>query len=83
MARVAYLMSHYPAISHAFVLREIEHVRAAGVDLQTLSIHRARPPDLLSEADRRAAATTFGVLPTSVARLAAAHIDALVRSPRR
>ena len=41
MARVAYLMSHYPAISHAFVLREVEHVRAAGVDLHTLSIHRA------------------------------------------
>ena len=83
MARVAYLMSHYPAISHAFVLREVEHVRAAGVDLHTLSIHRARPQDLLSEADRRAAATTYSVLPTSVGRLAGAHLDALVRSPRR
>jgi colanic acid/amylovoran biosynthesis glycosyltransferase len=83
MARVAYLMSHYPAISHAFVLREIEHVRAAGVDLHTLSIHRARSRDQLSEADRRAAATTYGVLPTSVGRLAGAHLDALVRSPRR
>jgi len=83
MARVAYLMSHYPAVSHAFVLREVEHVRASGTDLQTLSIHRAEPQSLLSEADRRAAATTYSVLPTSVGRLAGAHLDALGRSPRR
>jgi glycosyltransferase involved in cell wall biosynthesis len=83
MARLAYLMSHYPAISHAFVLREVQHVRAAGLDVQTLSIHRAREQDLLSEADRRAAATTYSALPTSVGRLALAHVDALVRSPRR
>jgi colanic acid/amylovoran biosynthesis glycosyltransferase len=83
MARVAYLMSYYPAISHAFVLREVEHVRAAGVDLATLSTHRARDEDLLAEADRRAAATTFSVLPTDVVRLLGAHLEAFVRSPRR
>jgi glycosyltransferase involved in cell wall biosynthesis len=76
-------MSHYPAISHAFVLREVEHLRAAGVDLETLSIHRAHPRDLLAEADRRAAATTENVLPTNVHRLIGAHLDALARSPRR
>jgi colanic acid/amylovoran biosynthesis glycosyltransferase len=83
MARLAYLMSHYPAISHAFVLREVQHVRAAGLDVQTMSIHRAREQDLLSAADRRAAATTYSVLPTSAGRLALAHVDALARSPRR
>jgi hypothetical protein len=71
MARVAYLMSHYPAISHAFVLREVEHVARGRCGLHTLSIHRARTEDLLSEADRRAAATTYGVLPTSVGAVAA------------
>src|SRR4051812_48699004 len=83
MARVAYLMSHYPAISHAFVMREVGHVRAAGVDVHTLSIHQASPADLLSEADRLAAATTYSVLPTSVRGLGRAHLDALLRSPRR
>jgi colanic acid/amylovoran biosynthesis glycosyltransferase len=83
MARVAYLMSHYPAISHAFVLREIEHVRAAGVELETLSVHRAPEEELLAAADRRAAATTFSVLPTSAAGLIGAHLEAFVRSPRR
>jgi glycosyltransferase involved in cell wall biosynthesis len=83
MARVGYLMSHYPAISHAFVLREVEHLRGAGVDVETLSIHRAEPRDLLSEADLRAAATTLSVLPTAVRQLLAAHASALVHSPRR
>jgi colanic acid/amylovoran biosynthesis glycosyltransferase len=83
MARVAYLMSHYPAISHAFVLREVEHLRTTGVELETLSIHRARPDDLLAEADRRAAATTYSVLPTGMRGMVGANLDALVRSPRR
>jgi glycosyltransferase involved in cell wall biosynthesis len=83
MARIAYLMSHYPAISHAFVLREVEHLRKAGLDVETLSIHRASPEDLLSAADRLAAATTVSVLPTNARRLLGAHLDALIRSPGR
>jgi colanic acid/amylovoran biosynthesis glycosyltransferase len=83
MARIAYLMSHYPAVSHAFVLREVEHLRNAGVGLETLSIHRPRPEDLLAAADRQAAATTANVLPTGGLRLVGAHLEALVRSPRR
>jgi colanic acid/amylovoran biosynthesis glycosyltransferase len=83
MARIAYLMSHYPAVSHAFVLREVEHLRATGIEVETLSIHRAEDGDLLSEADRRAAATTEAVLPTSLRRLLGAHLEALLRSPRR
>jgi glycosyltransferase involved in cell wall biosynthesis len=83
MARIAYLMSHYPAISHAFVLREVEQLRKAGVDVATLSIHRAGPEDLLSDDDRDAAATTISVLPTTARRLIGAHVEALVRSPGR
>jgi glycosyltransferase involved in cell wall biosynthesis len=83
MARVAYLMSHYPAVSHAFVAREVEHLRASGVDVQTVSIRRAQERDLMSEADRRAAASTINVLPAGVGRLISAHLEAFVRSPRR
>jgi glycosyltransferase involved in cell wall biosynthesis len=83
VGRVAYLMSHYPVVSHAFVLREVEHLRAAGVPVDTLSVRRTPPGELLAEADRRAAATTFSVLPTSPGRLLGAHADALLRSPRR
>jgi glycosyltransferase involved in cell wall biosynthesis len=83
MARVAYLMSHYPAISHAFVLREVEHVRTGGLDVATLSIHRAAEDDLLADADRRAAASTYSVLPTTLRELLGAHLEAFARSPRR
>jgi colanic acid/amylovoran biosynthesis glycosyltransferase len=83
VARIAYVMSHYPAISHAFVLREIEHLRATGLEVHTLSIHRAAPEDLLSAADRAAAATTTSILPTDVRELVTAHLVALVRAPRR
>jgi colanic acid/amylovoran biosynthesis glycosyltransferase len=76
-------MSHYPAISHAFVLREVEHVRARGVSLETLSIHRTDHEELLSDADRHAAATTFSVLPTRISTLFRAHAEAFARSPRR
>jgi glycosyltransferase involved in cell wall biosynthesis len=76
-------MSHYPAISHAFVLREVEHLRATGLEIDTLSIHRAADADLLSDGDRAAAATTTSVLPTSAGRLVGAHLEALIRSPRR
>jgi colanic acid/amylovoran biosynthesis glycosyltransferase len=83
MRRIAYLMSHYPAVSHAFVLREVEALREQGVEVQTLSIHRADPNHLLADADRRAAATTFSVLPVGALSLLTAHVAAFLRSPRR
>lgn len=81
MSRIAYLMSHYPAVSHAFVLREIEALRREGVDVATISIRRARPEDLLAPADRREASTTHNILPTSARRLLRAHTRALLRAP--
>jgi colanic acid/amylovoran biosynthesis glycosyltransferase len=76
-------MSHYPAVSHAFVLREVEHLRATGVEVDTLSIHRAENEELLSAADRAAAATTASVLPTNPRELVSAHLAALARAPAR
>lgn len=83
MARIAYLMSHYPAISHAFVLREVEHLRTTGLEVDTLSIHRPADADLLSAGDRVAAATTTSVLPADARELLSAHVSAFARSPRR
>jgi glycosyltransferase involved in cell wall biosynthesis len=81
--RIGYIMSHYPAISHAFVLREVDALRAEGVDVQTLSIHRVDPQDLLARADRNAAETTLNVLPTSIGDLLGVHLNAFRRAPRR
>ncbi len=81
--RIGYLASHYPAVSHTFVLREVEALRRLGVEVETFSIHRAPASELLSEADRGAAATTFAVLPLRFADLVGAHVAAFARRPAR
>jgi glycosyltransferase involved in cell wall biosynthesis len=81
--RIGYLTSRYPAVSHSFVMREVEAVRRAGVEVRTLSIHRAPDHELLSDADREAQRTTFSVLPISPLQLVARHVRAFATRPRR
>ena len=75
--RVGYVVHTYPAISHAFISREVEGLRRAGADVHTLSVHRAGEEHVRSESDRREAAGTDWILPVSPLRLAAAHLRAL------
>ena len=42
-AHVCYVTSHYPALSHTFVMREILGLRAAGLEVDTVSVHQADP----------------------------------------
>jgi colanic acid/amylovoran biosynthesis glycosyltransferase len=80
--RIAYLCSLYPAVSHTFILREIEALRALGAEVTTFSIHRAGAEHLLSEAERRAAASTFAILPPRWVALLAGHLRIALRAPR-
>jgi glycosyltransferase involved in cell wall biosynthesis len=58
-ARVAYLVSQYPALSHAFIETEVEQLRALGAEVTTFSVRAARPEHLLTpRAAAEAAATT-------------------------
>lgn len=61
-ARVAYLLSHYPALSTAFVDREITALRALGREVVTVAVRPPQPNDLLTEHARRAAACTTVLL---------------------
>jgi colanic acid/amylovoran biosynthesis glycosyltransferase len=81
--RVVYLVSEFPAVSHTFIAREVEALRARGVDVVTMSIRKTTADRLLSDADRRAADETFTVLPLRKARFATAHLRAVLRRPRR
>ena len=67
--RVAYLVSRYPHLSHTFIEREVEGLRARGVEVETLSVRAPDEAGLLSEAMRSEAATTFVVLSDQVAVL--------------
>src|SRR5665213_2690502 len=60
--RLAYLVSHYPAISHTFILREVRQLRREGLEISTASINACdRPSSQLPEIERDEEATTFYV----------------------
>jgi colanic acid/amylovoran biosynthesis glycosyltransferase len=80
--KLAYLTSAYPAISHTFILREVESLRRRGLDITTFSIRRAPAEQILSAADRAAAETTVAILPPRWGRLLATHPRLLLRAPR-
>jgi colanic acid/amylovoran biosynthesis glycosyltransferase len=81
MMTIAYLCSAYPAISHTFILREVEALRRRGLGIETFSIRRTPSDQLLSEADRAAAATTVPILPLRWRQLRA-HLRLALRAPR-
>jgi colanic acid/amylovoran biosynthesis glycosyltransferase len=81
VSRVAYLISRYPAVSHAFVQREVLALRDAGVEVHTFSLRRAEDGDVLSPVDEAEREATYAIQPVKWGRLAAAHVRALVSRP--
>ena len=79
--RIAYFCSAYPAISHTFILREVEALRRLGIQISTFSIRRTPADQQLAETDRVAAQTTITILPFRRRQLGA-HVRLLLRSPR-
>jgi glycosyltransferase involved in cell wall biosynthesis len=60
--RIAYLTGEYPAVSHTFILREVEAVRSAGLEVVTCSVRRPGPQHLRGAAEAREADGTFYIL---------------------
>lgn len=82
---IAYLTGEYPKVSHTFIQREIEGLRAGGREVLACTIRRP-PPAAVVGADQRAeAARTFGVIEAakSPATLLGAHVRAIRRAPKR
>jgi glycosyltransferase involved in cell wall biosynthesis len=79
--KLAFLCSEYPAISHTFVLREIEALRRLGASITTFSIRRTAAEKLLSERDHAAAETTVAILPPRWGWLLLAHLRLLLLAP--
>ena len=80
--KIAYLTGRYPAVSHTFVMREVQALRRLGLVVETMSIHRSSPEHLLSAADRAEFESTFAVLPPEWPRIAAAVLRAALTRPR-
>jgi colanic acid/amylovoran biosynthesis glycosyltransferase len=81
--RIAYLVSRFPALSHTFIAREIDGLRARGVDVAIHAIRPAPAHELVSAQDRRHAAETWTVLPPRWGELVQAHAYAAMRHPLR
>jgi glycosyltransferase involved in cell wall biosynthesis len=82
LTRVAYLTSRYPAVSHAFVQREVLALRDAGVQVDTFALHRAADEDVLSPVDQAERDATYAIQPVRWGRLISDHLRALVTRPR-
>jgi glycosyltransferase involved in cell wall biosynthesis len=80
---IAYLTGDYPKVSHTFILREVQAVRAAGVRVLTCSVRKPPPEAFMGEEEVAARAETFYVIDAArnPLRLLGAHGRALLRSP--
>ena len=81
--RIAYLVSRYPAVSHTFILREVEALRRQGFVIETASINRPdQAPQQMPAREREEAARTYYVKAHGLAGALAAHATALWQRPR-
>lgn len=60
--RVAYLTALYPAVSHTFILREVDALRQLGIDVRTASVRRPDTSQFRGQAEKEAADSTFYIL---------------------
>lgn len=79
--RIAYLNSHYPAVSHTFIEREVTALRRLGMEIHTFSVRPCAEADLKSESMRREFRQTQVLLNGSVVMWAVAHALLLLRRP--
>jgi glycosyltransferase involved in cell wall biosynthesis len=79
--RIGYLVSLHPAPSHTFIRREVNAVRAHGVDVLTFSVRPPSEGERSAPEDRSAYDDTFYVLPVAATRLVRAHLSSLLRDP--
>lgn len=79
--RIAYLVSQYPAPSHTFIRREIEALRARGLNVRTFSVRPPSDAERVPAGDQAAFDETTYLLPMSPQRLLVAHAAALGRKP--
>jgi colanic acid/amylovoran biosynthesis glycosyltransferase len=80
--KIGYLATHYPSVSHSFILREILALEAVGVDIEPMAINPAPEDDVLTDVDRAERSRTFYVKSQSKAAVLRSVMRAFRRSPR-
>lgn len=80
-AAVSYLASEYPAVSHTFIMREVEAVRLAGVEVATFSVNRPANLEVMPAACRAEAEATTVLKTFSPLKIIRSQAAVLRRSP--
>ncbi len=82
--KITYLVSHYPAISHTFILNEIRHLRDQGLDIDVCSINDPdRVDECLTVVEQAEKKRCFYVKSAGIGAIARAHLGLLLKSPLR
>ncbi len=77
---LAYLLSEYPAINHAFMLREVRQLRASGFVVRCASIRVPNRDDArLTPEELEEKQNTFYIKAEPVSRVIGAHARSLIR----
>lgn len=79
--KVAYLASEYPGISHTFIFREIQSLRAVGFDVKTASIRRPANLEKMTGKEKADARQTLYIKDTALTKVGMAHLHILLKSP--
>jgi colanic acid/amylovoran biosynthesis glycosyltransferase len=80
--RLAYWLSQYPAINHAFMLREARRLRELGFDIRIASIRPPdRPFDQLTPVEQEEAQDVFYVQRQGAGSMLRTHLATLLRRP--
>jgi colanic acid/amylovoran biosynthesis glycosyltransferase len=82
-ARIAYITTRYPYVSHTFIQDEVGALRALGLEIDTFAIRRSDPEHVLSETDRHEWQNTYAIRPPRLTHFAVAHLRALAAGPTR
>jgi glycosyltransferase involved in cell wall biosynthesis len=81
--RIAYLVSEYPAVSHTFILREVQRLRRLNFEIYTASINDADCfGDGLTEEEQCEAAATFYIKREGIRGALKAHSTVFLNSPK-
>jgi glycosyltransferase involved in cell wall biosynthesis len=81
-ARIGYLAQKYPQLTLTFVYREVQALRAAGLEIQTFSTWRPGRDEVSAEA-QPLRDETFYLFPMDWLAFALSHASYLLRRPRR
>lgn len=81
--RIAYVSSVYPSVSQRFIVREVNALRARGVEIGLFSIRRALPSEVVGPEAQGDAAETTWLIPPRVAAVVASFVWAVTTRPIR